>query len=339
MHRILIPSNVSADLPPLGASLSQFNGLSMGTSWSVSLIARAGMDAQPLQASIQRQLDDVVAQMSHWEADSNLGRFNLASAGTLHPLPENFFNVLAYGITVAQHSGGAYNPLAGALVNCWGFGPHARHDEAGFAIPSADAILAARNKCDWRDLQLDHPTRSVRQPGGALLDFSSIAKGYAVDAVAQYLEAQGIGHYLVELGGELRGAGMKPDGQPWWVELEQPATGQDQPDNAGPIIVALHGLAVATSGDYRRYFHLDGKLFPHTIDPRTGYPIDNGIASVTVLHSQCMAADALSTALTVLGVEAGMEFAQERNIAARFLLRQPDGFTEHTSSAFLDMLE
>jgi thiamine biosynthesis lipoprotein len=140
------------------------------------------------------------------------------------------------------------------------------------------------------------------------------------------------------VGGELRGAGVKPDGQPWWVALEQVSEAGEGDGDDG-IVLALHGLAVATSGDYRRYFFNDGRRHPHTIDPRTGAPIDNGLASVTVIDASCMACDAWSTALTVLGVDAGMALAERRGIAARFVVRHDDGLTEHLSSHMRAMLE
>ena len=315
----------------------------MGTTWSVRLVdipAAHSSDEESAgrwQQQIQAQLDTVVAQMSHWLADSDLGRFNRAPAGSWQILPEAFFEVLTYALDVAEASGGAYDPAAGALVNAWGFGPSGRYDEPGFRRPDIETIEAALQRGGWRQLTIDAGARKVRQPGGALLDFSAVAKGHGVDRVARYLESQGVEHYLVEVGGELRGAGVKPDQLPWWVALEQPPS----PAAAtAETIVALHGLAVATSGDYRRFYQAGNAYTSHTIDPRSGRPIRNGIASVTVLHASCMAADALSTALTVLGVEDGMAFAEEQRLAARFLVRDSDnGFVEYVSRAFTAMLQ
>jgi thiamine biosynthesis lipoprotein len=142
-------------------------------------------------------------------------------------------------------------------------------------------------------------------------------------------------HYLAEIGGELRGAGMKPDGQPWWVELEGVPGAATE---GGQVLVALHGLAAATSGDYRRSYQHGARRASHTLDPRSGYPIANDVASVTVLHASCMAADALSTALTVMGLEAGLAFAEARGLAARYLVRGQPGLQERTSSAWRAML-
>jgi thiamine biosynthesis lipoprotein len=328
MRRILIPLAVSPMLPPHGSSVCDFAGDTMGTSWSARVVG-AGSD---IKARLQRQLDVVVGQMSHWEADSNLSRFNDAPAGSVHALPPEFAHVLRYALSVAKDSGGAYDPCAGALVDAWGFGARGRYNQAGFCAPSAHTIATIQAK----RLQAAFDERGgLLQPGGVQLDLSSVAKGFAVDQLARCLDAQGLHHYLVEVGGELRGAGAKADGLPWWVELE------GVPDITGvaPAAVALHGLAVATSGDYRRHFNHAGQRVSHTLDPRSGAPIRNDIASVTVLHAECMAADALSTALTVLGLDDGMRFAEQQQLAARFLVRRAGGVEEHSSSAFKAMLQ
>jgi len=167
-----------------------------------------------------------------------------------------------------------------------------------------------------------------------------VAKGYSVDRLSYYLKTQGFAHHLVEVGGELRGAGVKPDGQPWWVMLEQVTDAAPGATAPAELMLALHGLAVATSGDYRRYFELDGKRYSHTIDPRSGMPIANDLASVTVVHAQCMAADAWSTALTVLGWRDGLHLAELQGLAARLVVRQPDGnFTEYLSTHLRSMLD
>jgi thiamine biosynthesis lipoprotein len=331
MRRVLVPLAVSPLLPPAGAVVRTLGGRSMGTSWSASVVMAP--DAASPGDALQAQLDQVVAQMSHWEADSDLGRFNRAPAGTWQTLPAEFAAVIAYALEVSRDSGGAYDPCAGALVNLWGFGPERRFDQAHFHAPSPaaiDAVMRAQHA-----VQFDPATRRLFQPGGVQLDLSSVAKGFAVDQLARCLRMQGVQHYLVEVGGELRGAGVKPDGQPWWVALE----GVPDTLEASATIVALHGLALATSGDYRRYFSYGTQRASHTLDPRSGYPISNDVASVTVLHPSCMAADALSTALTVLGDVDGLAFAEQRGLAARFLVRRPGALAEITTSAYRALLQ
>ncbi|MYM73242.1 FAD:protein FMN transferase [Duganella sp. FT134W] len=340
MRRVLLPHDVSDDPAPAGGVIRDYAGRSMGTSWSVRLVAAADAVGTHLQDGLQQQLDSIVAEMSHWETGSDLGRFNRAPADSWHVLPPAFFDVLSFAMDVARASGGAYDPTAGTLVNLWGFGPWGRYDQPDFVPPSNDEITIARSQLAARPVRLQRDGRQAWQPGGVQLDLSAVAKGYSVDRLSYYLKTQGFAHHLVEVGGELRGAGVKPDGQPWWVMLEQVtdiAPGAAAPDE---LVLALHGLAVATSGDYRRYFELDGKRYSHTVDPRSGMPIANDLASVTVVHAQCMAADAWSTALTVLGWRDGLHLAELHGLAARFVVRQPDGgFAEYLSTHLRSMLD
>lgn len=325
MRRVLVPLDVSGELPVMGSAVQRAAGESMGTTWSVLAV-----DAPPgLQLAVQRVLDKVVAEMSHWDESSDLSRFNRAAAATWHSLPPDLDTVLRAGADVMHRSGGAFNPFAGAIVNAWGFGPHGKFREAGFVPPaSVTPVVPGR----WAAPLAG--TQGWLQPGGACLDLSGIAKGFAVDQVARRLEALGARHYLVEVGGELRGSGMKPDGQPWWTQLETVPGNRN-----GEIVLALHGLSVATSGDYRRSFIHAGRSYSHTIDPRTGAPVDNGIASVSVVHRDCMLADAWSTAITVLGPEDGLALARREHLAVRMLVRRGGMIEEFLSPALAEMLQ
>lgn len=300
----------------------------MGTTWSVTCVADPALDARPIETGIRRELDRIVAQMSPWVVDSDISRFNHAPEGSWHALPDEFFTVLTCALALARRTRGAYDPTIGRLVDLWGFGPAPAHG----APPEAGDIRAARERGGWERIAIDAGLRRARQPGGVHLDFSSIAKGFAVDRVARYLALQGIRHHLVEIGGELRGAGVKQDGSPWWVRLDVPHP------QTSETLVALHGLSVATSGD-ERAFVSEGRRYAHTIDPRTGYPVEHDVVSVVVLHADCMRSDAFATALMVLGADAGMRFAREENIAALIVSRRDDGFAEHASPAFLAMAE
>jgi thiamine biosynthesis lipoprotein len=366
MNRVLIPLDllsVPAGDESRAAQVQSLHGETMGTTWTVKLAASPAHDLARLRAAIQQELDRVVSQMSTWSGESDLSRFNRAPAGSWHDLPDELFTVLQCAQAIARDSGGAYDPTVGPLVNLWGFGPESRRS----APPSADAIRAARARSGWRRLDLDAAHRRARQPGDLYVDLSSIAKGFGVDQVANRLRAEGVDSYLVEVGGELRGFGVKPDEQPWWVSLEHPAAANHPAANVASnsasgiaaniganvatnistdIIVALHGLSVATSGDYRRYFEDDGVRYSHTIDLRTGAPVVHRLASVTVLHADCMSADAQSTALTVLGVDEGYDYACRYGLAALFITRPAsgaaagsDGFDERMTPAFAAMLD
>ena len=333
MRKVLVPLVIDPAVIPDGSVLHEASGSTMGTSWSARLLLPPGVRSN-LGQQMQRELDGVNGEMSHWDVDSTLGRYNRAPAGSWHALPPRFVEVFEYALDVAEASGGAYDPFAGALVNLWGFGPERRYNQAGFYAPVPEAVQAVLEQRLSVSPTFDRAGARLLQPGGALLDFSSIAKGYAVDRLAWCLEQHGVRHYVVEIGGELRGAGVKPDGQPWWVTLEG-VPGLD----STPTVAALHGLAIATSGDYRRFFRHGALRASHTLDPRSGYPIANDIASCTVLHPSCMAADALSTTITVLGFDAGLAFAEERALAVRLLLRRAQGLEELTTSAYRAMLQ
>jgi thiamine biosynthesis lipoprotein len=351
MRQVLIPPHIDTAGPVLGGVVHALGGLTMGTSWSVKLVAGRTPPGPDWAQGIQRQLDTVVAQMSTWDPRSRLGRFNTAPAGSWHELPPEFFDVLSCALRVAHDSQGAYDPTAGALVNLWGFGPTRRFDEAGFEIPTAQAVDEAAACGGWQRLALDADRRRACQPGGMQLDLSAIAKGFAVDQVLRHLQARGIESCMVEVGGELRGIGVKPDGQPWWVALEHPEGEHSLPGtparhgHLNETVLALHGISVATSGDYRRYFEIDGRRHAHTVDPRTGWPASHALASVSVVHADCMMADAWSTALTVMGVERGLAEADARGLAVRFVVRGIGsastggaGFTEHLSQPFAALL-
>lgn len=335
MRRVLIPSHVPM-LAPLAPRAAQFvseqfvseqvvslHGDTMGTSWSVKAVTRAA--PENLRPLIERCLARVIGQMSQWEKGSDLSRYNAASAGTWHELPDEFLQVLHCGLSLAEQTDGAYDPTIGALTELWGFGASGRRRD----VPDAELIAAARAAGSWRRVTLDASRRSVLQPGGVQLDLSSIAKGFAVDLVSQVLSQRGVTGHLVEIGGELCGSGTKPDGMPWWVEIE----------GASDLVVALHGMSIATSGDARRYIDRDGRRLSHTLDPRTGSPVSDEIASVTVLTTSAMMADALATALSVLGAEEGARFASEREIAARFVIRSRVGLEERVTPAFAAMLD
>jgi thiamine biosynthesis lipoprotein len=327
--RLLVPRVAPpAAANPRGA-LRALGGPTMGTTWSVKLVAEQACDIGALRRGVEACLARVVAEMSTWQPDSAISRFNRAPAGSWHALPEAFFAVLDHALALARATEGAYDPTLGALVDLWGFGPKGRRDTP----PPGEAIEAARRSGGWSRVVLDKAARRARQPGGLALDLSSIAKGYAVDLLAEYLLAAGVDSFLVEIGGELRGQGLKPDGSPWLVALENPGA-------AMPVTVAaLHRRSVATSGDYRRFFARNGRRYAHTIDPRTGCPLANGVASVTVLHRRCMEADALATALSVLGAERGVDFARRNHVAARLVIRGARGLEERTSPEFDAMLD
>lgn len=330
--RVLVPRSISLPTPPNDARRVTITGTAMATTWNVTLMSPPALDVARLRQEIEDVLARVVAQMSPWVADSDISRFNRLDAGEWQTLPAEFACVMRCALDVAARSDGAFDPTAGGVVNAWGFGIRARFDDPGFTLPSDHDV--DRHPLGWSRLQLDSNGRLL-QPGGFALNLSAIAKGFAVDAVSGYLHDCGVSCHLVDIGGELRGSGVKPDLQPWWIEIEPP----DPQFPLPPTRIALSSLAVATSGDYRRFVTFNGKRLPHTIDPRTRRPVRHGLASVTVLHESCMWADAWSTALTVLGPEAGLECADREAIPALLRWRTPDGGWAEAASRELRAME
>jgi thiamine biosynthesis lipoprotein len=322
--RIALPPAISPSVltgHDRSAPIVDLGGETMGTTWQLRFAAVPDVDPAQLRVAIAARLGTIIAEMSHWEAASLLSAFNRAPAGSWHRLPPDFAAVIAAALDIAEASGGAFDPTIGRIVAMRGFGP-----APAVSPPDEAAVDRARADAGWHRLAYDRATRRLRQPGGVALDLSGIAKGYAVDAVAGLLEDFGIRHGLIEIGGELHGAGIRPDGDPWWVDLEDPP-GAVLP----PLRIALHGLAVATSGDYRRG--------AHTIDPRTGRSTAHGLTSVSVLHDRAMLADAWATALTVLGPDEGFALATERHLAARFLCRADGGISERITPALQAMID
>jgi thiamine biosynthesis lipoprotein len=268
----------------------------MGTTWSLQAVA-----APPsVVAGVQAALDRVVAQMSQWDAASDLSRFNRAASDVWRELPPEFAQVVDAALAIGRASDGAFDPCLGALTERWGFG----------ASGSVDRVPDIADDGERR-IDFDPDTRRIRRSAGAMLDLSGIAKGYGVDLAAEWLLAQGVRHFLLDVGGELRGEGIRPDGQPWWIDVEMPPT-----SSVAPYRIALHDLSAATSGNYRRGFTADGRHYSHSFDPRTGRPIVNAVTSVTVLHRSCMMADGWATALTVLGPAAAIVLADAQQLAA-----------------------
>lgn len=328
--RVAIPHALSAAaLHRPAGELHMLDGETMGTSWRVTFVG-ASPTLLAARRAIVQVLDRVTGQLSPWIADSELNRFNVMAAGSRHIATAEFARVLTCALRIAEETGGACDPALGALVDLWGFGPLPR----GAVIPSASEIAQALRASGWRHIAHDPIRNSFSRNASARLDLCGIAKGYAVDLVARLLRESGVAAALIEIGGELCGYGVKPDGTPWWVAVDGDA------GSKAPILVALHGLAIATSGSERSFVHA-GKSYSHTIDPRTGWPIDNGMISATVLHDSCMQADAYASALMVMGsdADAAVAFADMHGLAAVIRYRAGRDVIEQVSAQLQAMLD
>lgn len=292
----------------------------MGTTYAVRLYTgRAEFEPDVIQSQIDSLLERVNNQMSTWRPESELSRFNKSlDTGWFSVSAELAYVVEAAG-AISALSGGAFDVTVGPLVNLWGFGP----DGGGGEPPTAQQIQVTMKRVGYRKLAVrSSPSALRKQRTDLYVDLSAIAKGFAVDEVARLLEGRGIKSYLVEIGGELRARGSKADGSAWKVAIERPLTGERTIQD----IVALRHLAIATSGDYRNYVEKDGKRYSHTIDPYTGRPIDHGLASVSVISASAMRADALATAIMVMGPEKGYDLAVREALAVQLIVRSGDRF-------------
>ena len=306
--------------PAAPCKRTTLHGPTMGTRWSASGDFDASVDLAALQQDLAAAVAQVDAQMSPWKPDSDLLRLNRAPVDAWVDLPAEMLEVLACALDICRLSAGAFDPGIGALVDAWGFG-------AVRDVPDASAIKTARQSAPrptHECLELDLPAGRARKRAALQLDLCGIAKGYAVDRMAAVLQPHGVQQALVVLDGELRAVGSQASGAPWAVALEQPEAGH----RAVHGVIELQDLAVATSGDYRRYLEVGDARLAHNMDARRAAPVNNGVASVTVLARTCMHADAWATALLVAGPGEGLAMAQRRGLEALFLLRRPEGLVE-----------
>ncbi|MBX9609478.1 MAG: FAD:protein FMN transferase [Gammaproteobacteria bacterium] len=325
-HRaVLLVALLLTSIVPAAANC--LHGETMGSTWRV-VAPHLGAEARPaLCARIEALLESVNARMSTYRPDSELSRFNASASMDWQPVSAELLEVLAAARRVSEASDGAFDVTVGPLVDLWGFGPQARID----APPSGEAIAAARARVGYRQVELDETGSRVRKlRADVRVDLSALAEGWAVDQVVKLLEAEGLVDFLVDVGGEMRVRGRNADGLPWRLGVALPRADSDATLRA----LTPGDAAVATSGDYRNYFEHDGRHYSHEIDPASGAPIVNDVASVTVIARECVYADAYATAFMVLGVERGLALARRVGVQALFVLRGAQGFELRASPGF-----
>ena len=302
------------------------SGPTMGTTYNIKYIVQPDIpSAEAIQTEVDRLLEEVNDQMSTYRKDSELSRFNQYQGSEPFTVSEQTATVVKEAIRLNQLTEGALDVTVGPLVNLWGFGPEARPE----VVPS-DAELAERKaKTGIHHLSVQG-NQLIKTLPNLYVDLSTIAKGWGVDVVADYIQSQGIHNYMVEVGGEIRLKGVNREGIPWRIAVEKPSV----EERAIQEIIEPGDMAIATSGDYRNYFERDGVRYSHIIDPTTGKPIANKVVSVTVLDKSSMTADGLATGLMVLGDIKGMEVANQNNIPVLMIVKTDDGFKELVSKAY-----
>lgn len=307
-------------------------GSIMGTEFLIKVVDLTDkLTLVRLDEDVNRLLQDIDAKMSTYREDSELSRFNAAKTTEWFSVSYDMIEVVDYALQVSQMTDGAFDITVGPLVNLWGFGPDQHPDR----VPTAERIKSEMARVDYQYVHFrEDPPALKKDREDIYLDLSALAKGYAVDRVADFLEGLGITDYMVEVGGELRLKGHNERGTPWRIAVERPS-----PEMRDIFsVMQLDDMGVATSGDYRNYFEQGGQRYSHTIDPRNGRPIDHRLASVTVIDESSMHADALATALMVAGPEKGGRLAEQHSMAAYFIIKSTDGFDVNVTEAFKQYL-
>jgi thiamine biosynthesis lipoprotein len=296
-------------------------GETMGTSYSIRIMGKVKRKAlKQLAQRIDAELAEVNQQMSTWEPESEISKFNQSASAAPFTVSEDFATVVARALEFSKSTSGAFDPTLQPLLNLWGFGSEG--EEIG--IPSDADILTAKALTGWQKISVEQPAALRKELPDVSLSLDAIAKGYGVDAIARILEESGFENWFAEIGGEVTVRGYNPEGVPWKIGIQYPAV--------NPLDDRLQGIlhisegAVATSGDYRNYRNIDGSIYSHILDPRTGRTALSDTASVTVYAANCIDADAMATALFVMGADEGIEWIEKRPDAeAMFLLRAGNG--------------
>jgi thiamine biosynthesis lipoprotein len=319
---------------PLEPHISKITGPTMGTEYHISWVSKtvdhvaSEREMKTIKQLVDQRLSNINKSMSTYDSQSELSQINHNFNPEWQNVSVGLYRVLAMAKQVNKQSDGAFDITVGPLVNLWGFGPDKAPDRVP-ELPEVNALLAkvGSDAISLREQEGDFQLRLVAP---RYLDLSAIAKGYAVDVLGKLLQEQGFDNYLVEVGGEIIAKGFKPQNKHWRIAIEAPNDG----GRSVQIIIPLSNMGLATSGDYRNFFERDGKRFSHTIDGRTGYPVDHDLASVSVLHESAALADAWATALTVLGAERGLELAESYDLAAYFIVRTDNEYQQLSSPQF-----
>jgi thiamine biosynthesis lipoprotein len=307
------------------------SGETMGSAWTVKIVGARTSSAEILQAGVQGQFDAVNLALSTYRKDSALSAFNAVDSGAWVEIDAELGEVLAYALSLAEESAGAYDVTVGPLVDLWGFGP----GPDSRRVPDEAAIESARARVGWRKVQVDGTKRRARKDPGVRVDLSSLGKGRGVDRVAQYLDSHDVTNYLIDLSGKLRARGVNARGAAWRIAVEAP-----QADSVAvapefePATIMLRDESVATAGNYRRFFESGGRHYSHIIDPRTGWPVTHDTMSASAIAPDCMQADALATVLMVMAPHDAIALAARRRLPAMLIGREGAGYRATHSAAW-----
>ncbi len=314
----------------------RIDGRSMGTFYHITIVVPPGAHSallSELTLGITQRLVQVEQAMSTYLEDSEVSRFNRVAVATWFPVSSATVRVVSLAQEIAVSSGGAFDITVGELVELWGFG--ATPAPAPRQPPAPASLSRAREALGYQYLEWRAQPPALRKQRPLHIDLSAIAKGYAVDQVADYLYERGLQHYLVEVGGELRAQGKNANGKAWRLGIERPDAAPGTVQRA----ININDAAVATSGDYRNFYLWQGQRYSHSMNPHLGRPVRHALASVTVIAQRAARADALATALYVLGPDAGRQLAEQHELAAFFIIRSAtDTWEEYATPAMTQLL-
>ena len=304
------------------------SGDTMGTVYKVKVSGPPdGLTAERLQQEVDARLKYINDRMSTYLPESEISRFNQTQNDDWFEVSPETAAVLGEALEISEKTDGAFDVTVGPLVNLWSFGPEGRIER----VPTDEEIEKAKAGVGFRHIGVRSSPPALRKKHpDVYVDLSAIAKGFAVDEVARVLDALGVTRYMVEIGGEVRTRGRKQDGTPWRIGIEKPAS----TSRVLQHIVELENRSLATSGDYRNFFEKDGRRYSHTIDPRTGRPVEHNLASVSVISDNCTFADAMATALAVMGPDEAFRYATDNDVDVLLIIRGPDGFSEKATKGF-----
>jgi len=310
-----------------------FSGRTMGTTYRVKVVGGYFQNTGGLQEKIDRRLKAINQSMSTYLADSEISNFNrLKKADTRFEVSNDFLQVMRVAANIYRLSDGAWDGTVDPLVNLWGFG---RKDSGG-AIPDNQKVSKLLKNVGFDFIKILDDRYLLKTNPSVTLDLGSIAKGFGVDQIAELIKAQGFKDFLVEIGGEVYAAGFRKNGQPWRVGVNKPR--KDAPINQVYKVVPLTDKAMATSGDYRSFFEINGKRYSHVIDPRTGHPVANGVVSASVIADNCTFADGLATAIMVMGYAKGLALVNRLDgVECLIVVRQADSTLQDYFSRGLAM--
>ncbi len=305
-----------------------FSGKTMGTTYHIKVVSSVDGDTNGLDKKIDMRLEEINQSMSTYIKDSEISRFNEDESGKPFEVTSDFYKVMTVSQELYQLTDGAWDGTINPLVNLWGFGKTKRKQ----SVPQKDDILKLLENTGFHYIRIIKNNLLIKKNRPSVtLDFASIAKGYGVDQIANVIKNSGVDNFLVEIGGEVYAFGVKENGSNWRVGVNRP----DKNASTDQIykVINLTDRALATSGDYRIFFEIDGLRYSHVIDPRTGYPVKNGVVSVSILADSCMFADGLATAVMVMGHKKGLELVRRlKNTECLIIVREKDGrFTDYFS--------